>query len=86
MLTLGQSNVLVDATGHARLTDFGLALVAQYPGPIRSTFFENNQSARWIAPEILDDRGAYGKEADVFSFAGVAIEVCHVQLVLKAKK
>ena len=76
----------MDATGHARLTDFGLSLVTQDPGSIRSTSLEHVQSVRWIAPEILDDRGAYGKEADVFSFAGVAIEVCHVQLVLKAKK
>ena len=86
MLTPGQSNVLVDATGHARLTDFGLSLVAQYPGSIRSTFFEHDKSARWIAPEILDDRATYSKEADVFSFAGVAIEVCCRQLVLKAEK
>ena len=78
--------MFVDATGHARLTDFGLALVTGDPGSMRSTFLEHGQSVRWIAPEILDDRGAYGKEADVFSFAGVAIEVCHLQLVSKAEK
>ena len=86
MLTPSQSNVLVDVTGHARLTDFGLALVTQYPGSIGSTFFEHGQSARWIAPEILEDRGTYSKEADVFSFAGVAIEVSCRQPVLETEK
>ena len=58
----------MDATDHARITDFGLAIVTQDPGSI-------DQNARWIAPEILEGRGTYSKEADIFSFAGVAIEV-----------
>ena len=65
--TADQSNILVDATGHAQITDFGLAMVAQGP--------DSTLDARWIAPEILSDQGTYSKEADVFSFAGVAIEV-----------
>ena len=36
---------------------------------------EHDKNVRWIAPEILDNRWAYSKEADVFSFAGVTIEV-----------
>ena len=85
-LTLGQSNILVDMAGHARITDFGLAIVIQDPSPIRNTSPEHGQTGRWIAPEILDSQGAYSKEADVFSFAGVAIEVRHTQLVLEARK
>ena len=29
----------------------------------------------WVAPEVFDTPGAYSKEADIFSFAGVMIEV-----------
>ena len=70
-----ESNILVDATGHARITDFGLAIVTQDLDSVRNASAERGQSVQWIAPEILDNRGTYSKEADVFSFAGVAIEV-----------
>ena len=75
VLTAIQSSILVDATGHARITDFGLATVTQDLSSIRTASAVGNQNARWVAPEILDDRGSYSKEADVFSFAGVTIEV-----------
>ena len=65
----------MDTTGHARITDFGLAMVTQDLNAIRSASGEDTQGTRWIAPEILDSRGSYGKEADVFSFTGVTIEV-----------
>ena len=71
---LSQSNILVDATDRARITDFGLAPVTQDFGLIRNPSAEGDQSVGWIAPEILDG-GAYSKEADIFSFAGVTIEV-----------
>lgn len=32
-------------------------------------------TARWTAPEILDGGGTVSKEADVFAFAMVMIEV-----------
>ena len=35
----------------------------------------SDHSARWIAPEIINKHGTYSKKADVFSFAGVMIEV-----------
>ena len=80
-LTLSQSNVLIDATGRARITDIGLAMVTQNQSLVRSASHEHEHSARWIAPEILDDRGTYSKEADVFSFAMVTIEVrCRLPL------
>lgn len=65
----------MDAAGHARITDFGLALVTQNLDSIRNASGEHEQSGRWIAPEILDGRGTYSEEADVFSFAMVTIEV-----------
>lgn len=71
----GQMNILVDAAGHARITDFGLAMFTQDMNLIQSAPIEHGNSVRWIAPEILDGRGSYSKEADIFSFAGVVIEV-----------
>ena len=65
----------MDGTGHARITDFGLAIVTQDLSSIRDTSAGGSQNVRWIAPEMLDERGSYSKEADVFSFAGVMIEV-----------
>ena len=77
-LTLRQLNILVDASGHARLTDFGLAVVTQDLDSIRSGSDECRDSARWIAPEILENRGTHSKEGDIFSFAMVTIEVRRV--------
>lgn len=79
MLTPCQSNIIVDATGRARITDFGLAMVTQDLDSTRSAPTEQEHSARWIAPEILDGQGTYSKEGDVFSFAMVTIEVCRRQ-------
>ena len=74
-LTSSQSSVLVDTSGRARITDFGLASVTHDLYLIWNPSDEHRHGARWIAPEILDDRGTYTKEADVFSFAMVMIEV-----------
>jgi serine/threonine protein kinase len=70
-----QSHILVDATSHARITDFGLAMATQDLDSIRGVSTDRGHSVRWFAPEILNNQGTYSKEADVFSFAGVAIEV-----------
>ena len=75
ILTLNQSHILVDATGHAMITDCGLAMVTQDLDSMRGAPDEHGDSTRWIAPEILDNRGTFSKEADVFSFAMVVIEV-----------
>ena len=65
----------MNATGNVRITDFSLAVITHDLDSIRNDSDECGGSARWIAPEILDDRGTYSKEADVFSFAMVTIEV-----------
>ena len=74
-LTCAQSNILVDDTGRPRITDFGLATVTKNLDSIRSASEDEDNTARWTAPEILNDEGTYSKEADVFSFAMVMIEV-----------
>ena len=65
----------MDSSGSARITDFGLGVVTHDLDSIRSGSDECEDSARWIAPEVLDGRRAYSKEGDVFSFAMVTIEV-----------
>ena len=83
VLTHKQSNVLVDTTGHARIADFGLAMLTQNLDSMRRAPAEHGHGMRWIAPEILVDGGTYSKEGDVFSFAMVVIEVrCRPQLGL----
>ena len=72
-----QPNILVDDAGCARITDFGLARVTQNLDLIRSASDERGHTARWTAPEILNEQGSHSKEADVFSFAMVMVEVRH---------
>ena len=74
VLTRAQSNILVDGVGRARITDFGLAVFTRNPDSIQSVSSDQEQTVRWIAPEILNRQGTYSKEADVFSWAMVMIE------------
>jgi serine/threonine protein kinase len=69
-------NILVDDSGHALITDFGLAAVARNLDSILSAPPQRGHTKRWAAPEILDE-GPNSKEADVFAFAMVMIEVHH---------
>ena len=70
-----QPNILLDDAGRAKITDFGLSRVTQNLDSIRTASDEQGHTARWTAPEILNDQGLHSKEADVFSFAMVMIEV-----------
>ena len=70
-----QATILVDVAGHARITDIGLSIVAQNIGSTQSASAEPGYGMGWVAPEVLDDQKTCSKEADIFSFAGVAIEV-----------
>ena len=65
----------MDDTGYARITDFGLATVTKNLDSVRSASDYQGQAARWTAPEILKDNGAFTTAVDVFSFAMVMIEV-----------
>lgn len=74
LLTLGQSNVVVDDSGHARIIGYGIAGVDP-----NLDFIQNAWShiPPWIAPEFLNGNSQKkcSKEADVFAFAMVVIEV-----------
>jgi len=75
LLTLSQANVLVDGSGQACIADFGLATVTQNLDSIRTPSPQHGYTPRWTAPEVLNE-GKCSKEADIFSFAMVMIEVC----------
>jgi len=74
-LTRVKHNILVDGAGHARITDFGLATVTRNLDSVRDTSGDWDHGTRWTPPEILKGEGTYSKEADIFSFAMVIIEV-----------
>ena len=65
----------MDATGRARIADFSLATVTKNLDSIRSATRGHGDTAQWTAPEILKGDGTFSKEADIFSFAMVMIEV-----------
>lgn len=67
-----QPNILVDGSGRARITDFGLA-----QDTLRVVTKPERQNMRWTAPEALAETGTPSMEADVFSFGMVMVEVCH---------
>jgi len=75
-LTCVQPNILVDAAGHARITDFCLATVTTGIGSELNTLCQHDHTTRWTAPEVLNE-GPDSKKADVFSFAMVMVEVRH---------
>lgn len=79
VLTSTQHNIHVDPTGCARITNIGVDMVAQNLAPIQSVPGGYHHNVNWAAPEILEITGTYSKEVDVFSFAGVMIEVRHSQ-------
>ena len=76
ILTSGQPNILVDDTGHVRIADFGLARLTQNPYTLPDTSPHRGYSPQWTAPEVLEEK-PHTKQADIFSFAMVMIEVRH---------
>ena len=82
VLTRVKSNVFVDVTIRARITDFGPAIATQNLDSIRSASGGHGRAVQWTAPEILSEKGSFSKEADVFSFAMVMIGVGYEWVVL----
>ena len=73
-----QMNILVevvDNVPHARIVDFGIAVVTKNANSIRPATLQRANTPRWSAPEILREQSPT-KESDIYSFAMVMIEVC----------
>ncbi|KAF9644874.1 kinase-like protein [Thelephora ganbajun] len=68
-------NVVVDTSGNARITDFGLSSVVRDPSSVASASDGSGYTPRWTAPEILREGTPASKKSDVFSFAMVIFEV-----------
>lgn len=66
---------MVDESGNARITDFGLTKIARASDSLVTTTQGQGQSLRWTAPELLVSGQGVSKESDVFSFGMVMIEV-----------
>ena len=71
-----QPNILIDAAGHARITDFDSTTVATDMDSEPTTPSQRGFTPQWTAPEVLEE-GPHSKEADIFAFAMVMIEVRH---------
>ncbi|KIM75337.1 hypothetical protein PILCRDRAFT_827432 [Piloderma croceum F 1598] len=69
------SNVFVDDTGNACLTDISMAKVS-FPSDWSQA--NGTGSARWMAPELIDpkeDDDAYPSQTDVYSFGMTILEI-----------
>jgi serine/threonine protein kinase len=87
-----QGNILVDETGSAIITDFGLSKVIEEMSDsmTRGTSFFAG-STRWMAPELIfalvEDDGIIPpitKYSDVYAFASICLEVSpllYIQLI-----
>jgi eukaryotic-like serine/threonine-protein kinase len=70
-----KANILIDADGHARLTDFGLTFITRGDNSTRVVQgLDIAGTTAWAAPEILRG-GSVTKEGDVFTLAMVSVEV-----------
>ena len=70
-------NILVDVVDnipHARIADFGIAIVTKNLDSIRPATRQEVHTPRWSAPEIFLGQNP-SKKTDVYSFAMVVIEV-----------
>ena len=74
-------NVLIDENGNARLTDFGLSLIAD-ASSYNYGSTHGGGAFRWQAPELIDpeafklNSSRPTTASDIFSFACTGIEVC----------
>ncbi|KAG1870696.1 kinase-like domain-containing protein [Suillus subalutaceus] len=77
---LSGNNVLVDASGKALLTDFGLSVLLSERSTQASLPTKPGGSARWMAPESLGigDEGhgspVFSTTSDIYSFGGIMLQ------------
>lgn len=73
-MTCSKPNILIAGDGHARVSDFGLASIAhgKYSTGVKS---DKGHTVRWSAPEVLFGTVPASKQADMFAFGMVVVEV-----------
>jgi len=71
-LDIKSENIFLDDTGCLKIGDFGLAFER-----LEDIKDDSEGDRIYLAPEIL--QGVYAKEADIFSFGMVLLEVCTMQ-------
>ena len=79
VFTPHQMNILVEVVDnipHARIADFGIAIVTKNLDSIRPDTRQDVHTPRWSAPEIFLGQNPSMK-SDIYSFAMVVIEVHH---------
>lgn len=81
ILTPGQSDVLVDAEGRARIMGFRFPEVYSIEDADQAAFYRNVSRDWWSAPEIWEN-GEINKKAEIFSFAMVMIEARHGRSIM----
>ena len=65
---------VVDNIPHARIADFGIAIVTKNPDSMRPDTHQNVHTPAWSAPEVMRGENP-SKESDVYSFAMIMLEV-----------
>ncbi|KAF9647956.1 kinase-like protein [Thelephora ganbajun] len=79
---LKSSNILIDADGCPRLSDFGLRSIMKDIDPVNASTPSRGDAARYCAPELLDTNGAVRVEkkkptnkSDIYSLSMVIVEL-----------
>lgn len=78
---ISKANILIDASGHARLADFGLLKILRDTTTATSNPSRESGTHQWMSPERLNP-GKFGledvrptKESDIYSFGMIAYEI-----------
>lgn len=90
---LNPANILLDSSGHIKISDFGLAITGDLAtkqrtkqtsytdgAKIRSSQTGKVGTSYYVAPELKDKNASfseYGKEADIYSLGIIFFEMLH---------
>lgn len=69
-----QANILIDARGCARLTDFGLISISQSQAFETSCPLVQGGTVRWMAPELFKDHAKRTRSSDSYAFGMTILE------------